>query len=281
MSDYLEFAQSLASEIRSKKDKGRNLTSNWPTDGAHKENILKSLIATRLPKRYESTSGFVVTPQEKSSQIDLLIIDTEKPVLGRSGENVVFVTPDAVRAIVEVKTALRGKSDYLDAIKKISKIKKMCAREKVWSGLFVVEFDREMSYWGGPDDEIIIACDEASDGSPESRINCISVGDDLFVRYWENSKSQVNGVVDEPAWHTYFLSDLAPAYFIGNLIDFLTPFMDEYSFVWFPIPDGKETLRRWYLEPAKKPAVFDQYLKTLKVNGIRKQHDKIEKYNKG
>ena len=89
---------------------------------------------------------------------------------------------------------------------------------------------------------------------------------------------QVNGIVDSPAWHSYFMSDLAPAYFLGNLIDSISEIPDNYSFVWFPIPDGKESLRRWYKAPNNPPEVFPGYLETLKQNGIKRQLEKIMQY---
>lgn len=278
MPDYLKHAKSLALEFNSVKDKVRNLTDHWPSDGVHKEHVLKSIISQKIPKRYEIVSGFIVTPHSKSSQIDLMIIDSEKPILDRSGANDVFVTPDAVRAIIEVKTKLSGSKQYLNAIKKLTDNKKLCFPFNVWAGLFVVEFDKDVSYWSGPDDIILNACDMATNNQIESSINCVSVGDSLFIRFWENSRLQVNGLVDGSAWHSYFMHDLAPAYFLGNLIDAITPIPDEYSFVWFPIPDGKESLRRWYKQPGQQPDVFPNYFDTLKINGIWQQLEKINKY---
>ena len=53
--------------------------------------------------------GFVVSEHETSTEIDILIIDRDRPTLFKDGD-LVIVSADAVRAMLEVKTNLDGQS---------------------------------------------------------------------------------------------------------------------------------------------------------------------------
>ena len=49
-------------------------------------------------------------------------------------------------------------------------------------------------------------------------------------------------------WHSYDLPDVAPSYFVGNLIDWLSSVDDPLTgYAWFPLLGGKEQYRRFYL----------------------------------
>jgi hypothetical protein len=76
-------------------------------------------------------------------------------------------------------------------------------------------------------------------------------------------------VVEGFAWHSYYMIDLAPAYFVGSLVDAVSPVPEDYIQVWFPIPDGKETVRRWYLERGGQPQLFPEYRERCEANGIQ------------
>ena len=104
--NFLEHARELAQEIEAAKNRVRNLSRHWATDGAHKESYLRDVLNARLPARYRAASGFIVTSETQSSQIDILVVDTERPTVGRDAAGNIFVTPDAVSAVIEVKTRL-------------------------------------------------------------------------------------------------------------------------------------------------------------------------------
>jgi hypothetical protein len=260
--NFLEHARELAQEIEAAKNRVRNLSRHWATDGAHKESYLRDVLNARLPARYRAASGFIVTSETRSSQIDILVVDTERPTVGRDAAGNIFVTPDAVSAVIEVKTRLTSSTEFEEAFRKLGDNLYLC-RPGTWGGLFIVESEKDSSFWEGPDDKILVAAERATSmglGPWEQRSSrCVACGPNIFIRRWDNSRNEVAGVVDGPAWHSYYMKQLAPAYFVGNLIDAISPISDSYVKVWFPISDGKETVRRWYLEPGGHPQMFPEY----------------------
>ena len=269
MPDYLAHAKALADEIEASKDRVRNLSRHWATDGEHKEQCIRDVLRRRLPQRYIVGHGFILTGDSTSTQIDILVVDGERPIVSRDANDGMYVTPDAVKAIVEVKTRLRSRREYAEALEKLSANVEMCLPYSVWSGLFVMEDDDRVGYWDGrPDDELLLAADESAD-HPDTRVNCIALGPDLFVRYWSDSKREADGEIDGPAWHSYKMMRLAPAYFVGNLVGTLAKLPPEFMRVWFPAPNGKESFRRWYLSPGtRRPTLFSDWRRRVEENGF-------------
>lgn len=142
--DYNSYHLSVTEELYSIKDRIRNLVAHWGTDGESKEVALRSVMRRHLPESVIVGRGFIVGPNSSSTQIDVLIIDANKPTLFKDGD-LLIVTPDAVVAVIEVKTKLRTKNDFKKAIKKLTKIEEMCrditGQDSVWTGLFVFEGD--------------------------------------------------------------------------------------------------------------------------------------------
>jgi hypothetical protein len=96
-----EFAGSLASELTSLSERIRKLIAHTSSVGTYRENILQSLLKKHIPERYHVATGFIYGCQR---QIDILIYDRiEYAPLFREGDLVV-VPPEAVRAVIEVKT---------------------------------------------------------------------------------------------------------------------------------------------------------------------------------
>src|SRR5215471_16457639 len=102
MPDMMEHARGIAHQIAASRDRVRVLTNHWPTDGSHREQLLRDIFAERLPSQCRVETGFVVTSTQQSRQVDVLIVDTRKPVVSRSSDGTVFVTPDSVLAMIEV-----------------------------------------------------------------------------------------------------------------------------------------------------------------------------------
>ena len=98
-----EYFRSLSAEITALKNRVRNFINDahWRTDGEWKESVLRAILNGRLPNSIEAVRGFVLTSTGCSQQIDVLLYDNSKPVLFRDGD-LVFLTPDAVKGIVEV-----------------------------------------------------------------------------------------------------------------------------------------------------------------------------------
>jgi hypothetical protein len=110
----------------------------------------------------------------------------------------------------------------------------------VWTGLFVFEGDVIAQ------ERLLRATGEAYNQTRRV-INCISSGKSVFIRYW-NRGADINSLERGPVWHSYELPSVAPSYFIGNLIDWISSVDDRSAaFAWFPLLGGKEPFRRYYL----------------------------------
>jgi hypothetical protein len=99
--------RSLSLEIEALKGRVRQLiqSHHWQTDGEWKETVLRSVLRRHLPPSIGVGRGFIVGERAPSTQIDVLLYDTTYPLLHQDGD-LVFVVPDAVRAIIEVKATL-------------------------------------------------------------------------------------------------------------------------------------------------------------------------------
>jgi hypothetical protein len=241
--DYASFHRSVSEELYSMKDRIRNLVQHWPTDGEHKEVALRSVLRRHLPESVIVGRGFIVTPQQSSTQIDVLIVDASKPTLFKDGD-LLIVTPDAVRGVIEVKTALRTRPEVATALTKLSEIEDMCrestGRDIVWTGLFI---------FNGGQDDVLRVLGGLADAYAATRrpINCVSCGKDTFVRYWSRG-ADVQSNERGPVWHAYGLQGMAPSYFMGNLIDSIGSADNSTAgFAWFPMVGGKEQFRTHYL----------------------------------
>jgi hypothetical protein len=108
--DFASYHRSVGDELFATKDRIRNLVRHWPTDGEHTEAALRSVLRRILPPSLVIGRGFVVGPDAASTQADILIVDGAKPTLFRDGD-LLIVTPDAVRAVIEVKTRFSTRVD--------------------------------------------------------------------------------------------------------------------------------------------------------------------------
>lgn len=242
--DYVAYHRSLTDELYAVKDRVRSLVKgNWGPDGESKEVALRSLLRRHLPESLIIGRGFIVTERGRSTQVDILVVDASKPTLFKDGD-LLIVTPDAVRAVVEVKTELYSKKDYAGALLKLSEVELTCRRvtqkDLVWTGLFVYEGTPEQHDW------ILRGFAEAHAGTKRP-VNCVSAGPSVFARYWERG-DEVNSPEMGPVWHSYELDKVAPSYFVGNLIDSVSNVDNKTaSYAWFPALGGKESYRKYYI----------------------------------
>lgn len=242
--DYAAYHRSLTDELYSIKDRIRNLVRHWATDGESKEVALRSMLRRHLPESLIVGRGFIVTPDSSSTQIDILIVDASKPTLFKDGD-LLIVTPDAVRAVIEVKTRLSNAGEFEKALAKLSAVEEICrnitGKDSVWTGLFVFEDEDQQLHT-----RVLRGVGRAY-ATSKRIINCVSAGKDIFVRHWKWGKD-VNSLEKGSVWHSYELPGMAPSYFIGNLIDSITAVdNDSAAFAWFPMLGGKEAYRRFYL----------------------------------
>jgi hypothetical protein len=233
--NYMAFHRSVSQELFSVKDRIRNLVTHWPTDGESKEAALRSVLRRHLPSTVIVGRGFIVTNSDSSTQIDILIVDASKPTLFKDGD-LLIVTPDAVLGVIEVKTSIGTQLEMTTALTKLSNIEVLCRSEglidTVWTGLFIYKDTPEMA------NSLLNSLAETY-RETNGAVNCISAGINTFIRFW-NAGETVGGDVG-PYWHSYALPEVAPSYFMGNLIDWIGSIDNNTSsFAWFPAIGGKE-----------------------------------------
>jgi len=233
-----EYFTDLSTELRAVQNRVRQLIgdAHWPSDGAWKESALRAVIRGYLPVSVSVGTGFILTPDGPSSQIDIIIYDDSAPVLFRDGDFVV-ITPDSVRAVIEVKTAL-SRSALGPALEKLSGISqllcKRCLRHRPFIGLF--------SYTAlNATPEFVLAALKAANGEfGDYEITALVFGDSQFYRFWRWEPSSSSGLPHE-SWHAYDFPMLAPGYFIHNVVGHLYPeSVERAEDIWFPI-DEQET----------------------------------------
>jgi hypothetical protein len=81
--------------------------------------------------------------------------------------------------------------------------------------------------------------DTAAEGKRKRLINHVSLGPSRFIKFWGQDPSNPDDREYE-RWHHYRLDEMAPGYFLHNLMSHLTnDNLIRGNDVWFP-PDGKE-----------------------------------------
>ncbi len=249
--DFLEYHKSIARELDATKDRVRRLIGDrhWQTDGEHKEAVLRKVLRNYLPESVRVGRGFVCFSNDASSQIDVLITANDKPTLFKDGE-LALVTPDAVAAIIEVKTSLTSVSELRQALEKLSKnIALIRSSHNVGclAGLFV--YDEPENRSKICDCDVLKELQSTTNDQQYRLIDWISLGPNRFFRYWSRA-SDVSSICWGSGWHSYELADgLAHAYFLSNVAWDITKergIVDHHmQYAWFPVEGGKERFRRW------------------------------------
>ncbi|HEV7331889.1 MAG TPA: DUF6602 domain-containing protein [Flavisolibacter sp.] len=233
-----EFHISTTNELLAIKDRVRNLINHWGEDGRYKEAILKSVISRFLPSSFNIATGFVVKQSENrdehlsSRQIDLLIYDSSQPVLFKDSDFVI-VTPDAVRAIIEVKANMNNQG-VSNVVRRANENGKFIFSGK--TNINSLFFNGVFSFDGlarlNSINQIQPRLNAANDGLQEAensrlfKVNHIAFNKDKFYKYWPNNiPGQQNKL--------YTINNLAFSFFISNLMDFLRDV--DHSYLWFPV----------------------------------------------
>ena len=249
--DLEAYWKSVAGEFEATKDRIRYLIADahWPTEGESKEVIFRKVLRSHISESSRVGRGFVCYPDgygaDTSTQIDVLVTDTNRPTLFREGD-LAIVTPDAVKAIVEVKTS-REPAEVRAALVKLAddveRIRIASRSNACWAGLFVYEGTATILRHR----ELLNMLQEAAHALPLRAINCVSWGPQLFSRYWERGVD-VGSPIAGPVWHSYDLPELAPGYFLSNLV--WAAGDDTQSHIqglWYPIDGTKERKRKAYV----------------------------------
>ena len=113
-----KFAASLAEEIGTLSDRMAAVVPHMGEQGRFREDLLRSVLEKNLPSRYHVATGFI---EGCGRQLDILIYDQIDyvPLFREAG--VVVVPPEAVRAVIEVKTTLNAE-ELNDALGKIADV---------------------------------------------------------------------------------------------------------------------------------------------------------------
>lgn len=238
-----EYFRSISTELDSLKNRVRHLIhdQHWQTDGEWKESVLRTIIQRSAPLNMTVGRGFIVDRDRSSTQIDILIYDNSHPVLYKDGD-LVFISPSACRAVIEVKTSVT-RTSFLRAVEKLGDVAELArgtgvSRRQVFAGLFVYE---EIS-WNG----ILAQLSAGADGRHQRIVDHVSAGPSQFVKFW--TRDPATGRPPYQQWHEYGLYQMAQGYFAHNLITHLAP-NDEVrrESVWFP-EQGKEVRLVGHLE---------------------------------
>ena len=226
--DNEAYFRTITDELHSLKDRIRNFIGHRLTDGEWKESILRTVLRRHLPKSVGVGKGFVITPEVVSTQIDLLLYDATKPVLYQDGD-LLILSPDAALGAIEVKTRFRN-NEIRDTFTKLSDIAELMAKsyQKRFFGFFTFE--------GNIDDQLVLDfLQQSARGNQRRVINCVSIGNSYFARYWEFDPAFEDRRRLADRWQSYDLINKAPAYFIFNVIEHLCPnSVGQFDKLWFP-----------------------------------------------
>lgn len=233
--DQLDYFRSITLELQALKDRVRHFIKDrhWLTDGEWKESVLRAVLRRHLPQDIGVGSGFVITPSGPSTQIDILLYDRTKPLLYHDGD-LVIVTPDLCLGMIEVKTRLDA-SELRDALNKLADCRRyisLAAQCRPFVGLFSFEHD------GADHQTLLDLLQSSAQGSTSRLTNCVALGTSLFARYWYCPPEQPNRPAD--IFRAYNLRDMAPAYFVHNVIEALCErSVLDNNHIWYPT-QGKE-----------------------------------------
>ncbi len=248
--DTEAYYRSLAAEIEALKNRVRNFIakSHWQTDGEWKESVLRAIIQRHLPSDVGVGRGFVIKPSASSSQIDVLLYDTSKPLLYRDGD-LVFVTVDAVRGIVEVKSRLSSLPPVLSKLAKNAefiqegkdKLSHDLLNPSPSKELFVGLFCYDWEFAEERVNSILQALQKSARGKDVRVINHLSLGSSLFIHYqkFRPELQMVPGA--HRRWHSYYMENLAQGYFIFNAVASVARVsVSQNKAILFP-PSGKKS----------------------------------------
>jgi len=215
--DLIRLFKSISLECEALKDRVRYLIDDghWPTDGAWKESVLRTMIRRTAPETITVGRGFVLSHDRQSTEIDILIYDSSYPVLYKEGD-LVFISPAACKGIVEVKSRLTP-ATLRTASSKLADVAEFIRtnhRGPVFVGLFSYEF-------AGAQVDILPLLKEASEGEASRVIDHVVLGEGTFVKYWRRNPQDRVG--DYGMWHQYMMHGLSAGYFIHSLVTSMAP----------------------------------------------------------
>jgi hypothetical protein len=223
--------RSITIELESMRDRVRHLIggAHWPTDGELKESVLRNVIARTAPLSITIGRGFIVSKSECSTQQDILIYDNSHPVHYRDGD-LVFISPRACRAVIEVKTKMDSRN-LAKSLNTLSNTAELIRSSPLCSNVFVGLFSYELDH--SIQEDILPELGKVTQNNRRRIIDHLSLGCSSFIKYWQqdprNNKKPFN------SWNHYSLHNMAAGYFIHNLMMHLAPSSEaDFEEQWFP-----------------------------------------------
>ena len=262
------FHKSTTKELKVIKNRVRNLIGNrnWGDEGRYKEAILRNVIKRFLPQNFRIGTGFVIRSNDNilnrnniecSKQIDILIFDASFPVLFSEGDFYI-VTPNCVRAVIEVKTNIES-LDLTEILKRMNELGDFIDRTEPNQSLFndqlifddqpifngIFSFEGYNTILNKHDVERHLERKIKEGVERTNFVNHISLNEDIFIKNFGH-KYNVNGLpkYSYNIFSVYKIKDLSFSYFISNLLSFLVkkPFESE-SDLWFPTDKREYNLK--------------------------------------
>lgn len=246
-----EFQKSINQELILVKDRVKNLIdidiNHHGEDGSYREAILRNVIKRFLPNNISIGTGFVVAKKnnnfKRTSQIDIILYDNTYPLLFQEGDFII-TTPKNIKAIIEVKTTIKN-TDLQEIVDKARKNYEIIVsgNKKIFNGVFAFNYNDD-SIVDSRKNMLATTVKDALKCS-EGKVNHISLGDEIFVKYWhkETKPNIKQDCESNNFFNIYKLEALSFSYFISNLIDnIVDKTMNDRWWFMFPIGGqyGKE-----------------------------------------
>jgi len=247
----IDFHKTTTKELLAIKDRVRYLINHWGEDGRYQEAVLKSVIRRFLPEKYKIVSGFVIKQtnnrgaHEPSKQIDIIIYNTDFPVLFKEGDFSI-VTADSVEAIIEVKANLKNQG-VEKVLRKSNEIGQFIFNAKtnksknLFNGIFSFAGHERLKINNSQVVQNAIRNSEDTTNADQNinkfKVNHISFNKDKFYKFWNQNDLSDGG-------YLYEIDDLAFSFLISNLIAHLkldTVFSN--SSLWFPVDKNLKSQR--------------------------------------
>lgn len=208
MPDYLKYQQSISNELISIKDRVRNFIDDhhWGEDGRYKEIILSHTLRQHLPERVSVGTGFVVSDNELTKQIDIIVYSDDFPLMFKQ-DDFIIAPSESVLGIIEVKSRITTQIGK-DAIYKATENGRIIGRD-IFNGIFAFESQNECFNNPGLRNEL---------ANSAGIVNHLCFGADIFLKYWETDYPRINPCAQD-CYAVYQIEKLAFGYFISNLIE--------------------------------------------------------------
>lgn len=240
--------KALTRELQSRQEAVRNFneTNHHQSDGEWKESLLREVLQRHLPKNFEPVRGFVTSGEASTGQIDIMLYDSGKPVRFRDSD-MLLVTPDSVAGVIEVKSAINSVSKLEQAlVPLVSNIEliRTTGNKAAFAGLF--SFETKLV--GHKKLRRILECLRKVSGGVEERVvDLVALGDAVFVLNWAGPDPHGYPSSGKRRWYAYNLPQMAPGYFISNVVRSVAPeSVERYAGAWFP------------KAPPREPGLVDQ-----------------------